>query len=251
MEEGGGAVDPLHHFELHNIKEIDLFGIDLSITQAVLWMWIAAGLVFIVLTFVAMTLKKYPKGLQNLVEVLVGFLRNELVINVMGEKGKPWFPLIATMFFFILSSNLLGLLPGSFTATANINVTASLAIIVFFLVQFAGIKNHGFVGYCKGFVPSGIPAWVLPIMIPIEIIGLFAKPFSLAVRLFANMMAGHMVILVFLSMIILFKSVIITPLPLIGVVIMMAFEIFVSLIQAYIFSILTASYIGGAIHMEH
>ena len=248
---GGGAIDPLHHFELHPIVEINLGGLDLSITQPVLWMIIASGLIFGLLTFVAATLKRYPKGLQNFVEAIVHFLRKELVINVIGEDGKGWFPFIATLFLFISACNLIGLVPGSFTATANINVTAGLAILVFFLVHGAGIKKYGFVGYCKGFVPSGIPAWVLPIMIPIEIIGLIAKPFSLGVRLFANMMAGHMVILVFLSMIILFKSVVITPLPLVGVVIMSAFEIFVSLIQAYIFSILTASYIGDAIHMKH
>lgn len=251
MAEGGGAIDPLHHFEVHPIVEIHLGGMDVSITQPVLWMMIATVVTFGLLTFVAATLQRYPKGLQNFIEMIVDFLRKELVINVIGEEGKGWFPVIATLFLFILSCNLLGLIPGSFTATSNINVTASLAILVFLLVQSAGIRKHGFAGYCKGFVPPGIPAWVLPIMIPIEIIGMFAKPFSLAVRLFANMMAGHMVILVFLSMIILFKSVIVTPLPLVGVVIMTAFEIFVSLIQAYIFSILTASYIGTAIHMEH
>lgn len=248
---GGGAIDPLHHFELHPIVEIKLGGLDLSITQPVLWMMIATVLTFGLMTFVAATLKRYPKGLQNLVEAIVHFLRKELVINVIGEEGKGWFPFVGTLFLFILSCNLLGLIPGSFTATSNINVTAGLAILVFFLVQGAGIKKYGFVGYFRAFIPKGIPSWILPIMLPIEFISLFAKPFSLAVRLFANMMAGHMVILVFLSMIILFKSVIITPLPVIGVVIMYAFEIFVALIQAYIFAVLTASYLSDALHMEH
>ncbi len=251
MEEGGGAIDPLHHFKLHTIVELDLFGIDMSITQAVLWMWIAAGLVFLAVTFVALTLKRYPKGLQNLVELIVDFLRKELVLNVIGPEGKPFFPYIATLFLFIFTCNLLGLIPGSFTPTGNINVTFSLAALGFVVIQGAGIRKYGFAGYFKAFIPSGIPSWVLPIMLPIEFIGLFAKPFSLAVRLFANMMAGHMVILVFLSMIILFKSIVITPLPFVGVVIMGAFEIFVSLIQAYIFSVLTASYLSDALHMEH
>ncbi|MFQ5579704.1 MAG: F0F1 ATP synthase subunit A [Nitrospiria bacterium] len=251
MEEGGGAIDPLHHFELHNIMELHLFGIDLSITQAVLWMWISAALVFFGVTFVAMTLKRYPKGIQNLIEAVVDFLRKELVLKVIGEEGKPWFPYIATLFFFIFTCNILGLIPGSFTPTGNINVTIALASLGFIMIQGAGIRKYGLFGYFKAFIPSGIPSWVLPIMLPIEFIGLFAKPFSLAVRLFANMMAGHMVILVFLSMIILFKSVLITPVPLIGVVIMSAFEIFVSLIQAYIFTVLTASYMSDALHMEH
>lgn len=251
MAEGGGAIDPLHHFEIHPIVEFHLGGLDLSITQPVLWMLIATTLTFGLLTFVAATLQRYPKGLQNFIEMIVNFLRQELVVNVIGEEGKGWFPVVATLFLFILSCNLLGLIPGSFTATSNINVTAALAILVFLMVQGAGIKKYGFVGYFKAFIPSGVPTWILPVMLPIEFISLFAKPFSLAVRLFANMMAGHMVILVFLSMIILFKSVIITPLPLIGVVIMYAFEIFVALIQAYIFAVLTASYLSDALHMEH
>ncbi len=252
MAEGGGAaIDPLHHFEVHPIIELKLGGMDMSITQPVLWMMISTVVSFGILAFVAATLKRYPKGFQNFVEMIVDFLRRELVINVIGEEGKGWFPVVATLFIFILTCNLMGLIPGSFTATSNINVTAGLAILVFLMVQGAGIKKYGFVGYFKAFIPSGVPSWILPVMLPIEFISLFAKPFSLAVRLFANMMAGHMVILVFLSMIILFKSVIITPLPLIGVVIMYAFEIFVALIQAYIFAVLTASYLSDALHMEH
>ncbi len=251
MAEGGGAIDPLHHFEIHPIVEIHLGGMDLSITQPVLWMMIATVATFGLFAFVAATLQRYPKGLQSFIEMIVDFLRKELVINVIGEEGKGWFPVVATLFLFILSCNLVGLIPGSFTATSNINVTAALAVLVFLMVQGAGIKKYGFVGYFKAFIPSGVPTWILPVMLPIEFISLFAKPFSLAVRLFANMMAGHMVILVFLSMIILFKSVIITPLPLIGVVIMYAFEIFVALIQAYIFAVLTASYLSDALHMEH
>ena len=253
MAEGGGgeAIDPLHHFELHPIVDIHLGGLDLSITQPVLWMMIASAVTFSVLTVVAMTLKKYPKGLQNLVEVIVDFLRQGVVINIIGKEGVAWFPFVSTLFLFVLSCNLVGLIPGSFTATANINVTAALAMLVFFMVQGAGIRKYGFVGYFKAFIPSGVPTWILPIMLPIEFISLFAKPFSLAVRLFANMMAGHMVILVFLSMIILFKSIIITPLPFVGVVIMYAFEIFIAFIQAYIFAVLTASYLSDALHMEH
>lgn len=252
MAEGGGeAIDPLHHFEIHPIIELDLGGMDFSITQPVLWMMIASLVTFGLLFFVATTLKKYPKGMQSFVEMIINFLREELVIKVIGEEGKGWFPVVATLFLFILACNLMGLIPGSFTATSNINVTAGLASLVFFMVQGAGIKKYGIVGYCKAFIPSDVPTWMLPIMLPIELVSLVAKPFSLAIRLFANMVAGHMVILVFLSMIILFKSVIITPLPLLGVVIMYAFEIFVALIQAYIFAILTASYLSDAMHMEH
>ncbi|MFQ5597970.1 MAG: F0F1 ATP synthase subunit A [Nitrospiria bacterium] len=251
MAEESHGVDPLHHFELHPIVEIHFAGIDLSITQAVVWIWIAVATIFILLTWVAQTLKRHPIGKQNLVEATFDFLMKELAVKVIGEEGRAWFPFIATLFLFILISSLLGLVPGSFTPASNINVTAALALMVFFTVQVVGVRKHGFVGYFKGFVPPGVPAWLLPLMLPIEFIGQLAKPFSLAVRLFANMLAGHIVILVFLSLIIMLKSYVITVLPVTGVVVMSAFEIFVALIQSFIFTILTASYLKDAIHMEH
>lgn len=245
------SVDPIHHFELHSLVNIHLFGIDFSINQAVIWMWIAAGILFITLTLVAQTLKRYPRGMQSFVEMIMEFLQNQLVLEVIGEEGRPWFPFIATLFLFIWTSSLLGLVPGSFTATANINVTAGLALMVFFTVQGVGIRRHGLFGYLKGFIPPGVPLWVLPLMLPIEFISQLAKPFSLAIRLFANMLVGHVVILVFLSMIILFQSYIVAIFPMSGVVMMSAFEIFVASIQAFIFAILTASYLADAIHMAH
>lgn len=251
MEEVGQSVNLIDHFELHPIVELNFFGVDFSITQAVVWIWIALCVVFALLMLVTRTLKRYPMGMQNLVEIILEFSMKELVLDVIGEEGRPWFPLIATLFLFIITVNFLGLIPGSFTATTNINVTASLALLVFLVVQWAGVRRHGLIGYFKGLIPSGVPKWVLPLMLPIEVISMFAKPFSLAVRLFANMLAGHMVILVFLTMIILFKSYIIAPLPIAGVVVINGFEIFVSIIQAYIFAVLTASYIAGAIHMAH
>ena len=244
-------MDLLHHFELHPIVEIHVLGVDVSITKAVVMMWIACGLTFIFLTLGGRRTKLVPSGFQNLVEALVNFLRTNLIHETIGEEGLAWFPFIATLFFFILFCNLLGLIPGAFTATSNINVTATLAVIVFFCTQGAGVAKHGLLGYLKKFVPKGIPLFVIPIMVPIEIISQFAKPFSLAVRLFANMTAGHAVILVFLFMIIMFKSWAITAVPLIGVVVMSAFEIFVGFIQAYIFSILAAMYIAEAVQEAH
>jgi len=244
-------MDLLHHFELHPIVEIHILGIDLSITKAVVMIWVACLLTFLLLTMAGRRTKLVPSGLQNLVEALVDFLRRNLILETIGEEGLAWFPFIATLFFFILFCNLLGLVPGAFTATSNINVTATLAVIVFLCTQAAGVSKHGLLGYFKKFVPKGIPLFVIPIMVPIEIISQFAKPFSLAVRLFANMTAGHAVILVFLFMIIMFKSWVIVAVPLIGVVIMSAFEIFVGFIQAYIFSILTAMYIAEAVQEAH
>ncbi|HIE64783.1 MAG: F0F1 ATP synthase subunit A [Nitrospira sp.] len=251
MAEEAQGIDPLHHFELHSIYDIHIAGIDFSINQAVIWIWIAAAVVFALFVWTAKTQKRYPKGKQNLVESVLDFLMKEIVLKVIGEEGRFIFPFIATLFLFILTSSLLGLIPGSFTPVANINVTAGLALMVFVTVQGVGVKKHGLVGYLKGFIPPGVPSWILPLMLPIEFIGQLAKPLSLAIRLFANMLAGHIVILVFLSLIILLKSIPVTPLPIVGVVIMSAFEIFVALIQSFIFSILTATYFSAAIHMEH
>lgn len=252
MEEVSNNIDLLQHFELHPIVELHIFGIDFSINQAVVWIWICLGVTLILLILAARTLKRYPMGMQNMVEMIVEFSLKGLVLDVIGEEGRRWFPFIATLFLFIMTINLLGLIPGSFTATTNINVTATLALIVFFAVQLVGIKKHGVKDYFKGLLlPTGVPVWLLPIMLPIELIGMLARPFSLAVRLFANMLAGHMVILGLLTIIILFKSYVIAPLPVAGVVVISVFEIFVSFIQAYIFAVLTASYIAEAVHASH
>lgn len=244
-------IDLMEHLHPHVLIPLKIGNLDVSITNAVLMMWIACLLVFLTLYLAGRAGRLVPRGLQNLMESMVDYLRTNLIYETIGEKGMAWFPFIATLFFFILYCNLLGLIPKGFTATSNINVTASLAIVVFLCTQGAGIYKHGLLGYLRKFVPKGIPLWIIPLMVPIEIISQFAKPFSLAVRLFANMTAGHLVILVFLSMIIMFKSVIITPLPLAMAVVMMAFEIFVALIQAFIFSILASMYIAEAIHEEH
>jgi F-type H+-transporting ATPase subunit a len=244
-------MDLMEHLQPHVIIPLKVGNIDISVTNAVLSIWVACMLTFALLTLAGRAGKLVPKGLQNLVESMVTFLKQSLIVETIGEEGMAWFPFIVTLFFFILFCDLIGLIPKMFTPTSNINVTASLAIIVFLCTQGAGIYEHGIKGYFKKFVPKGVPLWIAPIMLPIEIISQFAKPFSLAVRLFANMTAGHLVILVFLSMIIMFRSFVVAPLPLVFAVIMMAFEIFVSVIQAFIFSILASMYIAEATHAEH
>jgi F-type H+-transporting ATPase subunit a len=193
-------------------------------------------------------------------ESLVSFVKQSLIHEILGEEGMSWFPFIATLFFFILFCNLLGLIPKMFTATSNINVTASLAAVVFICTQGAGIAKHGLMGYGKTFIPKGMPRGIMGkiligFMIIVEMISQLARPFSLAVRLFANMTAGHMVILVFLSMIFMFQGVFakifVTPMSVVMAVVMMAFEIFVSLLQAFIFAILASIYISLAVHPEH
>jgi F-type H+-transporting ATPase subunit a len=249
----------MEHLQPHVIVPLKIGGIDISITNAVVSIWIAGVLVFLTLTLAGRIGRLIPRGLQNLMESLVDFARQSLIQEILGEEGMKWFPFIATLFFFILFCNLLGLVPKMFTATSNINVTASLAAIVFICTQGAGIVRHGILGYCKTFVPKGMPRGIMGkiligFMIIVEIISQLARPFSLAVRLFANMTAGHMVILVFISMIFMFQGIVayfVTPVSVVMAVVMMAFEIFVSLLQAFIFAILASIYISLAVHPEH
>ncbi len=250
----------MEHLQPHVIIPLKIGSVDISITNAVLSIWIACALVFLTLTLAGRIGRLIPRGLQNLMETLVSFARQSLILEVLGEEGMSWFPFIATLFFFILYCNLLGLVPKMFTATSNINVTASLAAVVFICTQGAGIVRHGLGGYAKTFIPKGMPRGIMGkvligFMIIVEIISQLARPFSLAVRLFANMTAGHMVILVFISMIFMFQGlaakVFVTPMSVVMAVIMMAFEIFVSLLQAFIFAILASIYISLAVHPEH
>ncbi len=250
----------MEHLHPHVYIPLKIGGMDLSITNAVVSMWVACLLVFLTLTFAGRIGRLVPRGLQNFMESLVSFVKNSLIHEILGEEGMVWFPFIATLFFFILFCNLLGLVPKMFTATSNINVTASLAIVVFICTQGAGIAKQGFVGYCKTFVPKGMPGGVAGVvltvfMVFVEFISQLARPFSLAVRLFANMTAGHMVILVFISMIFMFQGILarvfVTPMALVMAVVMMAFEIFVGLLQAFIFAILASIYISLAVHPEH
>jgi len=244
------SVDPLEHFTLKVLVPITLGPIHLDITKAVIIMWL--GCLLLCMMFVLATRQSglAPRGLRNVLEAILIFIREDIVKRNLGLEGTHYFPFIATLFFFVLVCNWIGLFPHSFTATSNINVPAALAILVFGYVQYETFRLKGFTGYFRHFAPEGIPPALYPIMIPIEIISTVAKPFSLAVRLFANMLAGHMVIFVFLGMtatgLWFLKAV-----PLFGVVVMGLFEIFVGLIQAYIFSMLTAIYLSEAVgHAE-
>jgi F-type H+-transporting ATPase subunit a len=250
----------MEHLQPHVVIPLKIGNIDISITNAVISMWVACVLVFLTLTLAGRIGRLIPRGLQNLMESLVNFVKQSLIHEILGEEGMSWFPFIATLLFFILFCNLLGLIPKMFTATSNINVTASLAAVVFICTQGAGIAKHGLMGYGKTFIPKGMPRGIMGkiligFMIIVEMISQLARPFSLAVRLFANMTAGHMVILVFLSMIFMFQGVFakifVTPMSVVMAVVMMAFEIFVSLLQAFIFAILASIYISLAVHPEH
>ena len=221
-----------HHIILH--KAIQLWGINLSITNFVVMLWLAAGLTFLFLVGAAHSLRPTGEGrFPNMVEAILDFVRENVSDACMGHHGAKWFPFVATVFFFILFGNLLGLIPipGYFhAATSNLNVTTIMAIMVFLVVQAVAIKTHGLKFYLGIALSQSAPALLrYTIMPPIELIGMFARPFSLAIRLFANMTAGHQIILVLLTGDLIgvtyllhqgFFMKLLAPAPLIGAIVM-------------------------------
>jgi F-type H+-transporting ATPase subunit a len=241
----------LHHVLDTKILNINILGIDLSITKHVLMMWIAAALVVFVFRYAFREQRIVPSGIANLLEAIIVFLRDEVVLPNMGEEGRPYLPYLFTVFFFILFCNLLGLIPFAATATGNVSVTAALAIMSLIMIQVGGIREHGLKHHLQNLIPHGLPVWLLPIMIPVEIMGQFTKPFALCIRLFANMTAGHIVILSFLSMIFILKSLFVSPISVFFALFISLLELFVACLQAYIFTMLTSLFIGMSIHPQH
>ena len=212
--------------------------------------WTVAGLILLLMAlFNARKVGGIPKGFANLLEVFVIFIRDEVVIPAIGEEdGRKWLPFFLTVFFFILISNLLGMIPWGVSATGNISMTAGMAIIILMVMFGAGIAYNGPIGFIKSFMPPGVPVFILPILFLIEIMGLFVKAFALCMRLFANMLAGHAVIAVFL---VLITSLLIAPISVLGAVAISMLELFVAFLQAYIFTILSATFIGMVMHPSH
>src|SRR5262245_53190096 len=167
----------------------------LPITRHVVMMWIAAAIVLLVVGLAARWRARVPGRVQSLVEIMVVFVRDELARKSIGPDGDRYVPFLLTIFFFIMTCNYLGLVPYAATATSNISVTAGLALLALVMTQWAGIRHYGIAGHAKNLIPPGLPAWLLPIMIPVELLGVLTKPFALCVRLFANMTAGHVIIL--------------------------------------------------------
>jgi F-type H+-transporting ATPase subunit a len=225
--------------------------LDMTPTKHVIMMWIASALLLL-LVFGALRRKALvPRGLYSFVEMLVAFVRKDIARPNIGEADADRFtPYLVTAFFFILIVNLFGLVPFAATATANISVTVCMALFTFLVTQYAAIRAQGVGGYLKH-LTGGVPlslAWLWPIMIPVEFLGLFTKPFALTVRLFANMVAGHFVILALLGLIFSI-SVWVFPVS-VGLALgIFLLELFVAFVQAYIFTMLSALFIGaGLVH---
>ena len=243
---------PLHPFELHNYIPINLGGFDISINKAVIMMWVVVALISILMIIAGSARRLVPGKLQSLAEMMVDFIRG-IILDTMGKDGMKFFPLIATLFLFILFCNLIGLIPGSYTVTSQIVVTAVFACTVYALSLVMGFVLHGgkFLGIL---VPPGTPAWLLPLMVPIELISQLARPISLAVRLFANMTAGHVILGVLFGLAVS-GGLLIGWLPFAFTIAMNGLEVGIAFIQAYIFTVLSCVYLGDAVtlhgHSEH
>ncbi len=239
--------NPLHPFELHTYIPLSLFGLDISINKAVVMMFIVVGVVILFLTEARSSGSLVPTKLQSMAEIMVEFIRG-IILDTMGPEGMRYFSLIATLFLFILFCNLLGLIPGTYTVTSQLVVTGVFAIGVYGLSLLIGFKLHGlkFLGIL---VPPGTPGWLLPLMIPIEIVSQLARPISLAVRLFANMTAGHVILGVLFGLTIS-GGLFIGWLPFSFTVVLYGLELGIAFIQAYIFTILTCVYMADAFHLH-
>ncbi len=228
-----------------------ILGIDFSITKAVIMMWISAAIIVAVFTLAFRTKKLVPRGLANFLEAIVVFLREDVFRPYLGDHARRFSPFLLTIFFFILVNNLMGLVPPSIKATANISVTSGLALITFFVVVGSGIKQHGLKGYAAQYVPADVPWFVLVVLVPAEVLGLFTKHLALAIRLFANMFAGDVVLFAVLGFIFIFKSLAVAPFSVAGALAVDLLEILIDVIQAYIFTLLSAVFIGASLQSEH
>jgi len=226
---------------------------DFSITKNVAALWVAVLLIILIFTSVSSAYKKRegkaPKGFQSLIEPLILFVRDDIAIPNIGHRYKKFMPLLLTMFFFIWINNLLGLFPlfpGGANVTGNIFMTFVLSFIVLLVVNLNGNKY-----YWKHILLPDVPWWLYPIMIPVEIIGVISKPFALMIRLYANISAGHIIVLSLISLIFIFKSLAIAPVSVAFVLFMDVLELLVAFLQAFIFTMLTALFIGTAVEEHH
>ncbi len=240
--------NPLAQFEIRSIFSIPTeYGVNLDFTNSSLYMVIALVAVSLFMAVGIFSKEVIPGYWQAAVESLYKFVRNTIV-NSAGEDGLRHFVFIFTLFTFVMFCNLLGMIPGGFTVTSHVAVTFLLAIIVFIYVNIVAFGRYG-IKYFKMFLPAGTPWWLAPLMIFIEIFAYLARPFSLAIRLAANMMAGHTMLKIMASFV-LSMNVFLAVLPFAFVVVLIGFELFVALLQAYIFAVLTCVYLNDALHMH-
>ncbi len=237
----------MHQFEINRLTELEIFGLDASFTNASLYMVLGAGLIvgFLALSMNGRSL--VPTRMQSVAELSYEFVANMVRENV-GQAGMRYFPFVFTLFTFILVLNLIGLIPYTFTVTSHIIVTFALAAMVFVFVTAIGFARHG-LGYLRLFVPDGVPIWLMPLIVPIELISYLIRPISLSVRLFANMMAGHTMLKVFAGFVVSLG--VFGFAPLLFTIAFTGLEFVVAFLQAFIFAVLTCIYLNDAVNMHH
>jgi F-type H+-transporting ATPase subunit a len=247
-DHGAGGHSPLAQFEINRLVDLQIGGIDASITNSTVWMLIAIAAITLFMLIGMRAGALVPGRWQSMAEMSYEFVAGMLRDNV-GSAGRRYFPFVFTLFMFILFCNLLGMIPYSFTVTSHIVVTFALAAVVFIGVTVIGFIQNG-VGFLKLFVPSGVPIFLLPLLVLIELISYLTRPISLSVRLFANMMAGHTMLKVFGGFVISL-GIIGGWAPLAFVVALTGLEILIAFLQAYVFAILTCIYLNDAFHVHH
>jgi F-type H+-transporting ATPase subunit a len=247
--------DPIHQFRLIDLAgPFNLGGYEISFTNSALFMAITVALITLILSLAARKGDMVPSRLQSVGEMWYSMIHN-MVNNVLGEEGKPFFPLVFSLFSFVLIANMLGMFPYFFTVTSHVIVTAALALFVVCLVVVVGIYKHG-LGWFKLFVPHGVPLIILPIISVIEIISFLSRPISLGLRLFGNILAGHIVLKVFagfvVSMIAAGGIIAVSSVLSLGMAVALtALEFLVAFLQAFVFAILTCVYLNDALHPSH
>jgi len=249
---GGGSDFIMHHIMAHPVFQLAKFhGIDFSITNHIIMMLISSILLIILFLLAFRKKNNIPHGLSNILESIVDYVLKDAIYPNLGKENKQYAPYLLTAFFFILISNLLGLVPFGVTATGNISVTLTLALFTLVIGQMAGIKKFGIFTFYKHLIPSGLPILLIPIMIPVELVSLLAKHLSLAIRLFANMIGGHITTLAIMSIIFIFQKAWVIPFPLILIIFINLLELLIAFIQAYVFTTLSAVFIGTSLSEEH
>jgi F-type H+-transporting ATPase subunit a len=245
---GGEHHSPMEQFEIQRIFPLEIGGYDVSFTNASFYMVLALVLISAFLIFAMRHRALIPGRIQSMAEIVYEYVAG-IVRDNLGEDGMKYFPWVFSLFIFILVLNLIGMIPGNFTVTSHIIVTFALAAMVWLVATLIGFAKHG-LGYLKLFVPEGVPLWLMPVIIPIELISYFIRPISHSVRLFANMMAGHTMLKVFAGFAV--------SLPVWGKIapvgFMVAFtglEFLVAFLQALIFTVLTCIYLNDAVNMHH
>jgi F-type H+-transporting ATPase subunit a len=249
------STDPMHQFVVQPLVELPtVFGIDLTITNAAFFMIVTALLSSLGLILMTGRGAMVPTRSQSIAELLYGFVA-DMVRSIMGEEGRKFFPYVFTLFTFILVANLIGLFPGVYTVTSQLVVTFALALMSFSLVLITGFAKNGF-GFLKLFAPAGLPFVMYFLIVPIEIISFLSRPFSLAIRLFANMMAGHTLLKLFGGFVLSLSSlgavgIFASIMPLAVATAVTALEIMIAGLQTYVFAVLTCIYLNDALHPSH